>query len=124
MARLVGPDGKPVTGQPRGVSVTMAVTPGPPTGAARLRTGALAADEAVLGRIDPVNHANPLVADAQGRIILPALIPGATYRIIDRSAAAARDVGEGPQVRREFTVGPGETVELGNVLIAGPPRRN
>ena len=30
MARLVGPDGKPVTGQPRGVSVTMVVTPGPP----------------------------------------------------------------------------------------------
>jgi hypothetical protein len=124
MARLVGPDGQPVTGQPRGLSVTMAITPGPPTGAAPLRTGGLAADEAALSRIDPVNHANPLVADVQGRITLPALIPGATYRIIDRSAVAAPDVGEGPQIRREFTVGPGEAIELGDVLIAGPQRRN
>jgi hypothetical protein len=124
MARLVGADGQPVTGQPRGLSVTMAVTPGPPTGAAPLRTGGLAADEAALSRIDPGNHANPLVADVQGRITLPALIPGATYRIIDRSAVAAPDVGDGPQVRREFTVGPGEAIELGDVLIAGPQRKN
>ena len=30
-ARLVGPDGKPVTGRPRGVMVTMVVTPGRPS---------------------------------------------------------------------------------------------
>jgi RNA polymerase sigma factor (sigma-70 family) len=122
MARLVGPDGRPVTGQPRGVSVTMVVTPGPPTGSAPLRAGALAADEAVLSRVDPVNHANGWIADAQGRLTLPALIPGATYRIIDRTAVIARDVGDGPQVRREFVVGPGEAVELGDVLIQKPPR--
>ena len=58
MARLVGPDGKPVTGQPRGVSVTMVVTPGPPAGSAQVRAGALAADEDLLGRVDPVNHGN------------------------------------------------------------------
>ena len=36
MARLVGPDGKLLGGRLRGVSITMAVTPGPP----RLGTGA------------------------------------------------------------------------------------
>jgi hypothetical protein len=120
LARLVGPDGEPVTDQPRGVSVTMVVTPGPPTGSAPVRAGALAADEAALSRVDPVNHGTGLIADAQGRITLPALIPGATYRIIDRTAVVARDVGDGPQVRREFVVGPGEAVELGDVLIAKP----
>jgi hypothetical protein len=124
MARLVGPDGQPVTGQPRGLSLTMAVTPGPPAASAEERAWALAADEAALSRIDPVNHGNPLMADTQGRITLPALIPGATYRIIDRSAVAARDVGEGPLVRREFIVGPGEAVALGDITIANPGGRN
>ena len=118
MARLVGPDGQPVTGQPRGVSVTMVVTPGPPGRLREVRAGALAADEGMLGRVDPVNHGNGWVADAQGRITLPALIPGATYRIIDRTA---RGVGDGPQIPREFVVGSGEAVELGDVLIQKPP---
>ena len=95
----------------------MVVTPGPPSSSAQVRAGALAADEDALGRVDPVNHGNGLVADAQGRIALPALIPGATYRIIDRTGVA----GDGPQVRREFVVGPGEAVELGDVLIQKPP---
>jgi hypothetical protein len=118
MARLVGPNGKPVTGQPRGVNVTMVVTPGPPDRSAQVRAGALAADEDLLSRIDPVNHGNGWVADANGRITWPALIPGATYRIVDRTAGAGPD---GPQVRREFVVGPGAAVDLGDILIQKPP---
>ena len=102
----------------------MVVTPGPPAGSAPVRAGALAADEDVLSRVDPVNHGSLPIADAQGRIVLPALIPGATYRIIDRTAVVARNAGDGPQVRREFTVGPGEAIELGDVLIAKPQGRN
>ncbi len=49
MARLVGPDAKPVTRPDRGVSVTMVVTPGPPSNSAEVRAGALAADEGGLG---------------------------------------------------------------------------
>ncbi len=105
MARLVGPDGKPVTGQPRGVRVTMVVTPGPPVRSAQVRAGALAADEDVLGRVDPVNHGNGWVADAQGRIAWPALIPGATYRIIDRTLAPAAAPGP-PRIRRRARRGP------------------
>ena len=108
-ARLVGADGQPVTGQPRGVEVMMVITPSSPAGSAEARGGALAADVDVLGRLDPVNHGNGWVADAHGRIVLPALIPGATYRIVTRG------------VVRDFVVGPGEAVELGDVLIQKPP---
>ena len=121
MARLIGADGKPVVGRLRGVSITMAVTPGPPAGSAQVRAGALAADEAALSQVDPVNHGNGPVVNAQGRITLRSLIPGATYRIVDRTAVVARDAGAGPQVCREFVVGPGEAVELGDVLIEKPP---
>jgi RNA polymerase sigma factor (sigma-70 family) len=110
MARLVGPDGQPVTGQPAGVMTTMVVTPGPPARSAETRAGALAADEDVLGRLDPVNHGNGWVADARGRIVLPALIPGATYRIVTRG------------VVRDFVVGHDEDVDLGDVHIEKPPR--
>jgi hypothetical protein len=96
------------------VTIMMVVTPGPPVGSAAVRAGALAADEDHLGRVDPVHYGSGWIADAQGRITLPALIPGATYRIIDRAARGD------PQVRREFSVGPGEAVELGDILVQKP----
>jgi RNA polymerase sigma factor (sigma-70 family) len=124
LARLVGPDGAPVAGELRGAVLSLVVTPGPPGGSAPVRAGALAADEAALSRVDPVNYASPQIADDQGRIVLPALIPGATYRIIDRTAVVARNAGDGPQVRREFTVGPGEAIALGDILVAKPQGRD
>jgi DNA-directed RNA polymerase specialized sigma24 family protein len=56
-------------------------------------------------------------ADAHGRIVFPALIPGATYRISDQTTARTPD---GPQLRREFTAAPGETLDLGDILIEKP----
>jgi hypothetical protein len=44
------------------------------------------------------------------------LIPGATYRIYDGTMGDA----EGPQLRKEFTVKPGETLDLGDIEIARP----
>ncbi len=75
-----------------------------------------------MSRIDPTNYTADLIADPQGRITFPALIPGATYRITDRTTFVARDVGDGPQVRKEFTVGPGEALELGDIRIEKPER--
>ena len=46
MARLVGPDGRPVSGQVPARAPSLVVTPGPPAGSAAVRAGALAADEA------------------------------------------------------------------------------
>jgi hypothetical protein len=71
----------------------------------------------LLVRIDPVNHPKPLVPDTEGRIVLPALIPGASYLIIDRTAA---ETPNGPPIRKEFTVKPGETLDLGDILIEKP----
>ncbi len=60
----------------------------------------------------------PPKTDAEGRITLPALIPGALYRITDFSTA--KDDAKGPQVRKDFTVKPGETLDLGDILIEKP----
>ena len=49
--------------------------------------------------------------------MFPALIPGATYRIVDQTTARNPN---GPQLRKEFTVKPGETLDLGDILIEKP----
>jgi len=117
-ARLVDSAGKPVTQYRLGpLFITMVVTPGPTRRATQQNTEQLFADEGPLSRIDPVNYGKPIVSDAQGRVTLPVLIPGATYRLIDRTTA--QDPA-GPQVRKEFTVNPGETLELGDLLIERP----
>jgi hypothetical protein len=116
-ARLVNPNGKPFAGRlPRRI-ITMVVTPGPPDTLANEKAGLLAADEVDLSRVDPTNYENPLASDADGRITLPVLIPGATYRFIDPTTT--RDP-IGPQVRKEFTVKPGEILDLGDILIERP----
>ncbi len=118
MARLVGPDGQPLGGRLRGVSITMAVTPGPPRGSAPVRAG----DSPPMRPrepVHPVNHGTDRSPTPRGGS-RPVVIPGATYRIVDRTGVVARDVGDGPQVRREFVVGPGQAIELGDVSIGKP----
>ncbi len=56
--------------------------------------------------------------DADGRITLISLIPGALYRITDFSTV--NDATKGIQVRKDFTVKPGETLDLGDILIEMP----
>ena len=56
--------------------------------------------------------------DAEGRITCISLIPGALYRIIDFSTVNDQD--KGVQVRKDFTVKPGETLDLGEILIDKP----
>ncbi|MGO9465510.1 MAG: hypothetical protein ACLQIB_57865 [Isosphaeraceae bacterium] len=121
-ARVVDPGGKPVAGHlPQPLFIMMVVTPGPPAySLANDQAGLLFADDDELRRVDPVNYENEPVADAGGRITLPVLIPGATYRVIDYSTAVRGQTG--PEVRKEFTVKPGETVDLGDIRIEKPPR--
>ena len=93
----------------------MVVTPGPPSSSAKDQAGQIAADEADISQLDRINYNTEVASDAQGQITLPILIPGATYRFIDYTTVMGRETG--PQVRKEFTVKPGETVDLGDILI-------
>ncbi len=106
----------------RSLYVNLVVTPGPPQGS-RPRPGAsVVADEAALPIVDPVNYPAAPAPDAGGHIRLPALIPGVTYRIVDRTEANRGP--EGPPIRKEFTVAPGQTVDLGDIRIELRSRRD
>ncbi len=116
-ARLVGPDGKPRGGfTPRGL-ISMVVTPGEFSNIKAQKDGTSLADEASLTVIDAINYQKDPASDDQGRIVFPALIPGASYRIVDRTTIRTPN---GPQLRKEFIVKPGEALDLGDILIEKP----
>ncbi len=119
-ARRVGPDGKPLERYPAGGLVRMVVTPGPPF-RLRPKEDLPYADEGPLFQLDRRNYGTGPASDARGVVAFPALIPGASYRIVDNTPTSG---GGDPEVRKEFTVKPGETLELGDILIARPRRRN
>jgi hypothetical protein len=119
-ARLVNPAGKPVArlrDAYTSYSCMMIVTPGPhPSSQAEADRKHLAADQGSVVEIDPAHYQKGLVSDDQGQLALPALIPGATYRVYDNTVGG----GDYPQLRKEFTVKPGETIDLGDILIERP----
>jgi RNA polymerase sigma factor (sigma-70 family) len=117
-ARFVGPSGEPVA--KHGPHLELIATPGPP----RLtrdkpQQAELAADAVFIANVDRKHYWNGRFTDAEGRITLPDLIPGASYRIIDFSTV---NDDKGVQIRKDFTVKPGETLELGDILIEKPSR--
>ena len=116
-ARLVGPDGKAIGRFSKPWLISIVVTPGPFGSNTARKEGLLLADEGRLPVVDPINYKQDPVSDARGRITFPALIPGATYRIIDRTPFRGPD---GPQHRKDFTVKAGETIDLGDILIEKP----
>ena len=122
-AWLVDPDGKPVARPVPNLSITMVVTPGPVRNNSpneNDKNSLLTADEYDLTTIDPINYERELAPDAGGRLTLPVLIPGATYRIIDYTMFVRGQTG--PEVRKEFIVKPGQKLDLADIRIAKPPR--
>jgi RNA polymerase sigma factor (sigma-70 family) len=117
-ARLVDPAGRPVPHSRYGAaSATLVVTPGPSRDSQdKGDQDRLAADEDILPRIAPIHYKKGPVSDDQGWLTIPGLIPGATYRIYDNTMGE----GAGPRIRKEFTVKPGETLDLGDVRIEKP----
>ena len=106
--RAVDKDGEPGADH---VSVEMVVTPG----ALRydfdaVRHGELAADADYVANIDRTNHWNRPQSDEQGYILLPALIPGATYRVVTGREGKLT-------VGKEFQAKSKETLDLGEILI-------
>jgi RNA polymerase sigma factor (sigma-70 family) len=121
--RFVGPDGKPVVIPRVYIYFQILMTPGFANAGAVVIGSAsqgdsLAAELAFVANVDRKHHANNLATDADGRVTLAALIPGAQYRISDWSTVNVQ--GKGYQLRKEFTVKPGETLDLGNILVEKP----
>ena len=114
VARLVDAKNQPLA-RYRDERMIWMTMPGP-AGSSRDPADAnrLSAEGAFLARIDAINYAQEPESDPQGRIAFPALIPGASYRIADLTTPS------GPRVRKEFTVKPGETLDLGDILIERP----
>jgi hypothetical protein len=117
-ARFVGPDGKPVARLNVMPYFHLLMTPG-----ATLRMSVdggeqLEADEAFLSNFDFKHYPNGPSTDADGRVTLPDLIPGASYRVGDWSTVNVPE--KGVQLRKDFTVKPGETLDLGDILVEKP----
>ena len=115
--RFVGPDGKPITKHE--AQFEFVATPGPSvyTRKSTQEQATLAADADFLANVDRKHYWDDPLADAEGRFTMVSLIPGAMYRITDFSTVNS---GQGAQVRKEFTVKPGETVDLGDIRIEKP----
>jgi RNA polymerase sigma factor (sigma-70 family) len=118
-ARFVRTDGKPVAKIFPHLEILGST--GPPL---RTRNAEaekmLAADAAYIVNLDRKHYWNGRLTDAEGRITLPDLIPGASYRITDFSTV--NDESKGEQIRKDFTVKAGETLDLGDILIEKPPQ--
>jgi RNA polymerase sigma factor (sigma-70 family) len=118
-ARLVDPKGEPVAGYRAQYMISMIVTPGVDRESLvdPADVKGLLAEEDYLTRIDSINYLKEPTSDAQGRIVFPALIPGATYRVSDPTRASQPIR---PPLHKEFTVKPGETLDLGDIVIEKP----
>jgi hypothetical protein len=113
-ARFVGPDGNPLANYR--AHFEFVATPGRPEFSRNEQHQVeLAADADVMGNVDRKHYWLGPRTDGEGRVTLPALIPGALYRISDSSNRI-----KGVQIRRDFSVSPGETVDLGDLLVEKP----
>jgi hypothetical protein len=74
-----------------------------------VRTGGTLADADLVANIDREHYGQGIRPDPEGRVRLPALIPGAMYRLSTRV--------DGKPIVRDFSVKSGETVDLGEILV-------
>lgn len=104
--RFVDKEGEPRTGYDP--TLYMVVTPGPDARYQRNGAGELGADADFIANVDPTNYRPHPKTDAEGSVTLPALIPGATYRLY-------RKKGEQIEIAKDFSVSAGETLDLGEI---------
>jgi RNA polymerase sigma factor (sigma-70 family) len=109
VARFVDADRIPLDGyRPR---VEMVLTPGPHRYALDPTKGALAADSVPLGNAyQQYYRRTPQRTNARGLYTFPALVPGATYRLLWEE--------KGDLKHRDFVVKPGGTLDLGDVVVS------
>ncbi|MHB1556964.1 MAG: M56 family metallopeptidase [Isosphaeraceae bacterium] len=118
-ARLVDAGGKPLVGYPGYSIISLVITPGPLGPDRNAKEGPLFADDSPTQMLDlhQVHHGPGFQTDGQGRIKYLGLIPGAVYRAVD---VTPLQVDGKAVLLREFTVGPGETLDLGDLRVARP----
>jgi hypothetical protein len=104
--RLVDAEGKPFANV--SPHVELIVTPGV-SSMVYSEKGPVVADAEALINLDRLNYSN-LRTDANGRVTLPALIPGATYRLM-------RWTGDGWVGGMDFTVEAGRTRRLPDLVM-------
>jgi RNA polymerase sigma factor (sigma-70 family) len=107
-ARYVDGQGRPLAGYEP--SPDLVITPGAAGHVIVPGKGDLLADATSLTAFDRHNYWHRLKTDAAGRITFPALIPGATYRVMGQK-------GEYPELHKDFTAESGKTIDLGDVPI-------
>ena len=108
-ARFIDPSGKPLA-QFRPM-IQIVVTPGVPRAdLKRARTG-LAADAEFVANFDREHYWHGPVTDENGGCTFPALIAGATYRLLTKDKL---DQWE----EKDFSVHSGETLQLGDIVVA------
>ncbi len=110
--RFVDDAGKPVANQRTG-DVYMVARPG----AHRdnrlvMMAGGEAADSDFIQNVDRINNPKLEDTDEEGRLRLPVLIPGATYRIITR-----RGRGNMWSTPKDFVAEAGTTTDLGDIVV-------
>ena len=123
-ARFVDAVGKPLvsTDLSRLYLFDILITPGPHyLTRNEMEQSQLGADFKFVGSFDQEHYANRVVTDPAGRVTFPDLIPGALYRIYDNSTTNVKV--KGVQTRKNFTVKPGETLDLGDILIENPAKK-
>jgi hypothetical protein len=112
VATFVDGEGRPAAGFRANLEIV--ITPGSPRlNLAAMRMGILAADAAFVANVDRTNYWNFPVADGNGKVTFPALIPGARYRIITYFKGM-------PLVLKEFVGESQQTLDLGTLTIEIP----
>lgn len=112
-ARLVDERRKPVSSR---VFVDLVLAPGV-RGRGGPQSPELIAAIMPMDLLDRAGHSD-LRTDAQGRIVLPNLIPGRTYWLYGPETVGAQILGAH---LKEFTVGPGQKLDLGDIVIKSRP---
>ena len=92
------------------------VSPGPFRGDEKRNRKEVSSDQDFVANFDREHYWNGPVTDEEGRCTFPSLIPGATYRIDLMNKLGDWD-------EKDFSVKSGETRQLSDIVIPGPPSK-